>query len=145
LTAGDMEMTNNPESVQGQKLLDQRLREPEPVTETVIVRSETLTVEDEAFRGKVDEVTAELASMSGVVASAVNAYQAQQANPEAGSRSEDRKPLSRSPCSARRRWQAKTSTISPAWRRWMETGSGAERAREHDQRIQHHRDRDLRS
>jgi putative drug exporter of the RND superfamily len=83
LTVGDMEMTNNPESVQGQTLLDQRLREPEPVTETVIVRSETLTVNDAAFRAKVDSVTADLSSLTGIVASAVNVYQAEQANPQA--------------------------------------------------------------
>jgi putative drug exporter of the RND superfamily len=83
LTAGDMEMTNNPESVQGQTLLDQRLREPEPVTETVIVRSTTLTVEDAAFQTKVDSVTQELTSLIGVVASAVNYYQAAQGSPQA--------------------------------------------------------------
>jgi RND superfamily putative drug exporter len=83
LTAGDMEMTNRPESKQGQTLLDERLREPEPVTETVIVRSQTSTVDDQAFKDTVGSVTNELLALNGVVASAVNYYQAQQGSPQA--------------------------------------------------------------
>ena len=83
LTAGDMEMTNRPESKQGQTLLDQRLRQPQPETETVIVRSQTLTVDDPTFSDAVGRVTNELLALKGVVASTVNYYQAQQGDAQA--------------------------------------------------------------
>ncbi len=37
-------------------MLEDRLRGPEKVTEMVIVQSPTLTVDDEAFRDKVEEL-----------------------------------------------------------------------------------------
>ncbi len=70
--------TSSPESVRGERLLDDRLRDgPEPITETVIVSSETLTVDDAAFRARVEETTAALAGLDGVVASVTNVYQAE--------------------------------------------------------------------
>ncbi len=76
--------TNNPESVRATELLEERLRGPKPVTETVIVRSETGTVDDPAFRTVVDESVAALRGMNGVVSSAASYYEARAAgNPAA--------------------------------------------------------------
>ena len=56
------EMTNDPESQQGYELIDERLP-PDPATrsygdEIIVVRSDSLTVEDEAFERKVEDVAA---------------------------------------------------------------------------------------
>jgi putative drug exporter of the RND superfamily len=69
------DFVNKPDSVRGQDLLEERLRGPRALTETVIVRSDTLTVDDPAFRAAVERVTAQLGSLDGIVASAVNVYQ----------------------------------------------------------------------
>ena len=83
LTAQDMDFTNNPESLQGARLLEDRLRGPEPELETVIVRSHTATFAEPAFRAVVERVTADLAGLDGIVASATSAYQAAALRPEA--------------------------------------------------------------
>src|SRR5690606_33759231 len=72
-----MEFANEPESLRGQRLVEERLLDapPQP-TETVLIRSETLTVDDPAFQSVVEQTTADLAAMDGVVASAFNVYQA---------------------------------------------------------------------
>jgi RND superfamily putative drug exporter len=75
--ATDWAFVNQPESVRGERLIEERLAGgPEPVTESVIVRSNMLTVDDPAFRQAVEATTAELAALEGVVASATNYYQA---------------------------------------------------------------------
>jgi len=58
----DSDFTNNPESVRADNLLGQRMREGggEPVTETIVIRSETLTVDDAAFRQVVERTAARL-------------------------------------------------------------------------------------
>jgi RND superfamily putative drug exporter len=76
-------MTNEPESVQGLHLIEARFRPFEPATETIIVRSESLTVDDPAFRAVVEQTTAALAGLDGVVAGASNYYQAEAGAPEA--------------------------------------------------------------
>jgi uncharacterized membrane protein YdfJ with MMPL/SSD domain len=73
----DTKFASNPESQQGQDLLESRLRGPKPITETIIVRSETATVDDAAFQQQVDKVTAELAGMPEIVASYSTYYQTQ--------------------------------------------------------------------
>jgi RND superfamily putative drug exporter len=74
LTTED-KLTNSPESVQGMNLLEDRLRGPKPMTETVIVRSDTATVDDAAFRATVDRLAAEFAAMPDVVESATTYYE----------------------------------------------------------------------
>ena len=69
------EMLNRPESVRGEELLEQRLRGPQALSETVIVRSPHATVDDPAFRQVVEQVTADLLARRELVASAVNVYQ----------------------------------------------------------------------
>jgi len=61
--------TGKLESQKGAELLEHRLRGPQPVTETVIVRSDTYTVDQPEFRAKVEEVENDLRTMTGVVKS----------------------------------------------------------------------------
>src|SRR5436190_24120100 len=55
--ANDSNFTNHPESVRGNELLTERMRggHDEPVTETLVVRSESSNVDDAAFRAVVDQ------------------------------------------------------------------------------------------
>jgi RND superfamily putative drug exporter len=80
----DNDFTSNPDSQQANTLIDQRLGD-EPLTETIVVHSETLTVDDAAFRSVVEQTTADLVAMKQVVASAGNYYQAvESGDPNAG-------------------------------------------------------------
>ena len=72
-------LANDPESVRGQELLDARMPGANPVSETVVVRSETATVDAPAFRSVVERITADLAATPGAIASATNYYQAEAA------------------------------------------------------------------
>ena len=56
LLTTEFSFTNNPESKRADKLLEERLHGPRDIAEVVIVQSETLTVENEAFRSKVEEL-----------------------------------------------------------------------------------------
>ena len=79
-------LTTNPDSVRGANLLEDRLRGPDPVTETVIVQSEAFTVDDADFRARVEETTTGLLALEGFVESATNYYE----NENEGLVSEDR-------------------------------------------------------
>ncbi|HEY7031986.1 MAG TPA: MMPL family transporter [Thermomicrobiales bacterium] len=82
LANGD-DFTNNPDSQRADHLIDQRMGD-DPATETVVVHSATLTVDDAAFRSVVEQTTTDLAAMTEVVASADNYYRAQASgNPDA--------------------------------------------------------------
>ncbi len=76
----DVSFTNNPESVQGANLLTERLRGVSPVSETVVVHSDTLTITDPQFQSVVQKTTQQLAGMPSVVQSVSNYYQAKAAN-----------------------------------------------------------------
>ncbi|HYI16564.1 MAG TPA: MMPL family transporter [Thermomicrobiales bacterium] len=65
---------NDPDSVRGADLLEERLRGEDPVTETVIVHSLDVTVDDAAFRTVVEDAAATLAGMTGVVSSVDTYY-----------------------------------------------------------------------
>ena len=67
-TEGDF--TNRPESVRAEDLLKKRMRagQDQPVTETVIVRSETATVDDPAFQQVVAQTAAGLRALPEIVA-----------------------------------------------------------------------------
>lgn len=69
-------MTNRPESVRADELIEARLRPFEPVTETVVIRSTSATVDDATFQQTVDAVTARLTGLTGVVDSANTYYAA---------------------------------------------------------------------
>ena len=80
----EIALTNNPESLQGIDLLDERMGEDDAVSETVVVRSETLTIDDPAFRAEVERVTADVGAFLGAAGSAVSYYQlADQGAPDA--------------------------------------------------------------
>jgi RND superfamily putative drug exporter len=75
----EVTFTSEPDSVRADNLLEERLRGPRPVTETVIVTSQTLTIQDTDFRTVVDEVAAALRTVEGIAA-VTTAYEA----PDAG-------------------------------------------------------------
>ncbi|MBA2278646.1 MAG: MMPL family transporter [Chloroflexia bacterium] len=83
-TTTEFHFVNNPEAQAGLNILeDAGLVVADPTDETVIVRSDSGTVDDPAFRGKVEEITAALRGMTGVVvAESVTNYYELSANPE---------------------------------------------------------------
>ena len=67
--------SDDPESVRAEELVADRLRDGESVGETVIVRSDTLTVDDPALRDAVTGIQAELEALgASAVSSAVTYY-----------------------------------------------------------------------
>lgn len=75
-TTTDVDLLNNPESNQGWDLLtDHGIRAERSGTETVIVRSESLTVDDPAFQQTVQQVTDALRADTEMVATASNYYE----------------------------------------------------------------------
>lgn len=76
----NVSFTNNPQSVQGSTLLQDRLRGASPVSETVVVHSDSLTVNDAEFQSVVEKTTQKLVGLTNVVSSASNYYQAKAAN-----------------------------------------------------------------
>ncbi len=64
----DQSFTNKPESVKGRDLIEQRLRGAQPATETVVITSDHLTVDDPAFQQVVQETATTLRGLDGVVA-----------------------------------------------------------------------------
>ncbi|MDE2669475.1 MAG: MMPL family transporter [Chloroflexota bacterium] len=76
-TTTELTLTTEVEADTATSLLDTRLRPvPEPVTEVVVVQSDSLTVDDPAFREKVESVFAEIGELRpDVVATARHYYQ----------------------------------------------------------------------
>src|SRR5215218_6748589 len=74
----DGNFTNRPESVRADDLLSKRLRggEEDPVTETVLVRSETASVDEDPFQTAVEQTATDLRALSGVVANVTTYYDA---------------------------------------------------------------------
>ncbi len=82
----DVSFTNAPESLTGANLLSDRLHGSSPVTETVVVHSDTLTVTDPRFQQVVVRTAQRLRQMNNVVKSVVSYYEAQAAgSPQAAS------------------------------------------------------------
>ena len=74
-TTTEFRMGGNVESERAEKLLEDRLRGPKPITEFVIVQSETLTVDDQAFQAHVMSLTAEISGLGpDVVSQTANYY-----------------------------------------------------------------------
>lgn len=72
--------TNKPESVKGSDLLDARFNNSAPVTETVIVRSTTATVDAPAFQQTVAQDAAKISSLKDLVTGVTTYYEAKAAN-----------------------------------------------------------------
>jgi RND superfamily putative drug exporter len=74
----EIALTNDPESARAEKLLEERLRGPEPTNEIIIVRSDTATVDDPAFQALVEGIYADVSALGPeVVAGGTNFYQSQ--------------------------------------------------------------------
>jgi uncharacterized membrane protein YdfJ with MMPL/SSD domain len=74
-TTSEIRFTNNPESKRANKLLDQRLTGPRKANEVVIVTSPTLTVDDPAFKQKVQQLYSEIMALGPeVISSGLNYY-----------------------------------------------------------------------
>ena len=71
----DADFTNNPEAVRGQDLVEERLRENEPLNELLLVSSDTLTVDDPEFRSFVDNLLTQVTAENQVVGGVVNYYE----------------------------------------------------------------------
>ena len=87
-TTTDFRLAGRYESERAAALLEERMRGPEKLAEIVIIQSPTLTVEDEAFRAKVETVHEDIVSLgTGTIAGGINGeplyhyYQAIDAGP----------------------------------------------------------------
>ena len=75
-TTTELRLTSGADSLRAADMLESRLRGPQPVTEIVVVQSETLTVDDPAFRQKVETVFRDIFALgSDTVAAGRNYYQ----------------------------------------------------------------------
>ena len=75
-TTTELRLTSGADSQRAADMLESRLRGPQPVTEIVVVQSETLTVDDPAFRHKVETVFDDIFALgSDTVAAGRNYYQ----------------------------------------------------------------------
>ena len=74
----DSTFTNQPESVRADHLLAQRMRggEGDPLTETILIRSESLTVDDAGFKAVVDQAAADLRMYPEFIAPVTTYYDA---------------------------------------------------------------------
>ena len=74
-TTTELRLGPNYESERAEQLLEDRLRGPRPVAESVIVQSDTLTVDDSLFRERVMSLTQEIAALGpDIVTQAANYY-----------------------------------------------------------------------
>ena len=74
LTTDAYELAGSVESEQAARMLEERLRGAEPITEFVIVQSRSLTVDDPAFRQKVETVFAEITALDDEVVAGAQHY-----------------------------------------------------------------------
>ena len=73
-TTTEFRLSRGAESERADRLLEDRLRGPKPISEIVIVQSESRTVGDEEFREKVDAVHAGIASLGADVVTPLPSY-----------------------------------------------------------------------
>src|SRR5690606_20605818 len=66
--------TNNPDATIGQNLLEARLRGPCQAEEAVIVSSPSLSVDDPAFKAKVDQILGEIRALGPEVGAFSTSY-----------------------------------------------------------------------
>ena len=71
----EFHLTNNADSVVGDKLVEERLSGPPKLSDIVIIRSESLTVDDEAFQQQVERIFGIIVGFGDqVIESAVHNY-----------------------------------------------------------------------
>ena len=71
----DIEFSNNPDSQQAETLLEERMHQEFQANEIIIIRSETLSVDDQAFQSLVELIQIEIAGLgSDVIDSVINYY-----------------------------------------------------------------------
>ena len=68
--------SGKPESATGEQLLKDRMRGEKPATETIIVRSENMTVDDPSFKAIVEKTSSDVLAIPGAIVSAPTYYQA---------------------------------------------------------------------
>jgi len=74
-TTTELKLGSGARSQQAAELLEDRLRGPEPITEIVIVQSESLTVDDPAFKAKVEMVFGQIIALGpDAVTAGLNYY-----------------------------------------------------------------------
>ena len=74
-TTTELRLNDSAESQVAASILEERLRGPEPINEVVIVQSESLTVDDEAFQEKVETVFESLMALGAeTISSGQNYY-----------------------------------------------------------------------
>jgi hypothetical protein len=67
-TTNEVEFLNYPESVRGMDLFEESgLSVADPLTETVIVRGDSATVDDPVFREAIEQTTSDLRALTGLV------------------------------------------------------------------------------
>jgi RND superfamily putative drug exporter len=66
-TTSDFDFATEPESIKGLNLIEERMGGEQALSETIVVSSNTLTVDDPAFRQVVENVTAAVRGVEGVV------------------------------------------------------------------------------
>ena len=75
-TTTEFQLSSNAGSERAERLLEERLRGPKPVSEIVIVQSDSLTVDSPEFQAKAEAVQAEIASLGpDIVTPLPNYYQ----------------------------------------------------------------------
>jgi len=83
-TTTDISLLNNPESQRGWDLIEEHgIREERRGTETIVVRSANMTIDDPAFQQTVQRVTEAFRADAEVIAEAVNYYELNAQNPAA--------------------------------------------------------------
>ena len=79
-TTTELTLAGDVESNEAARLLEERLRGPEPISEVVVVQSDTLTVAHPQFRAKVEAVFAEISALGpDVITTGTHLYQGNQA------------------------------------------------------------------
>ena len=73
-TTTEFRLSSSAESERADRLLEDRLRGPKPISELVIVQSDSLTVDAPQFRAKAEAVHAEIASLGPDIATPVPNY-----------------------------------------------------------------------
>ena len=73
-TTTELKLGGGAESSRAERLLEDRLRGPTPVSEIVIVQSDSLTVDDEGFKERVDAVFGEIASLGPDIVTPLRNY-----------------------------------------------------------------------